>query len=146
MNILIVEDEILIALELEASLSHVGHKVIGIASNAHDAAILSAAHHIDIALIDLNLTDGATGPAIACDVMRAHGAEVIFVTANPEQLPHDLHGTFGVVRKPYGYDCFVEVISFILAIKHTFAPPPLHLTLSPRMGNVLMRWPAGAQA
>ena len=61
--ILIVEDEILVALEIESVLEELGYTVLGIAADL-EGALAYAHHHIDLALVDLNLRDGLTGPEI----------------------------------------------------------------------------------
>ncbi|MGE0725779.1 MAG: response regulator, partial [Alphaproteobacteria bacterium] len=60
-RILIVEDEILVAMELEYILREAGHDVAGIAADTSSVGRL-AAPDIDLALVDLNLRDGVTGP------------------------------------------------------------------------------------
>jgi two-component system, response regulator PdtaR len=60
-RILIVEDEFIVALNLRQIMSNMGFEVIGIAPDAATAERLAQAKP-DIALVDLNLRDGHTGP------------------------------------------------------------------------------------
>lgn len=98
-NILIVEDEMLVALELEAILEDLGYMSAGIAPDAEGALSL-AEMPIDLALVDLNLRDGLTGPEIGMRLSRDHNVTVLFLTANPRELGDGIAGTLGVLTKP----------------------------------------------
>lgn len=50
------------------------------------SAMEKASAAIDLALVDVNLMDGATGPLIAEKLASEFGIEVVFVTANPTQF------------------------------------------------------------
>jgi DNA-binding response OmpR family regulator len=97
-KILIVEDEIFVAMELEAILEDLGHQSAGIAPDLETAAEYFGMP-IDLALVDLNLRDGLTGPQIGKTLSEA-GVPVIFITANPLQLGNGVAGTIGVITKP----------------------------------------------
>jgi two-component system, response regulator PdtaR len=64
LRILIVEDEALIALELESLLQDDGHLPIGIAATAREAMALGELEP-DLALVDVHLADGPTGIDVA---------------------------------------------------------------------------------
>ena len=79
MRVLIVEDEALVALELEELLLDEGFEVVGSAANAAQAIDLGRRHRPDLALLDLNLADGATnrkdpGARTACNSCFCDGA------------------------------------------------------------------------
>lgn len=95
---LIVEDEIFVALDLERILVEAGYHVCGIAADRDGA--LAAAPGADLAFVDVNLRDGATGPAIAKCLTEEFGVKVVFVTAHPGQIA-DPDGALGYVRKPF---------------------------------------------
>ncbi|PZM09676.1 response regulator [Rhizobium tubonense] len=97
-KVLIVEDEMLIALDLEDMVESNGMSVAGIANDMVHA--MAAAPFADIALVDVNLSDGATGPEIGRMLAEKFGIAVIFMTANPEMVAEGVAGTLGVVRKP----------------------------------------------
>lgn len=94
---LIVEDEIFVALDLERILSDAGYRVVAIAADLDSA--LKVAGQCEIAFVDVNLRDGASGPTIARAMARDHGVKVVFVTANPAQI--DGAPSVGFVRKPF---------------------------------------------
>lgn len=98
-RVLIVEDEIFVALEIEQVVETAGLAVGAIA--ADQAAALEAAPYCDIALVDLNLRDGPTGPDIGMALASQYGLRVIYVTANPSQIGDASVAAMGVVIKPF---------------------------------------------
>lgn len=98
-RVLIVEDEFLIALDLEATVHSMGMEVTGFAANKDQA--LRYAPTADIAFVDVNLSDGATGPEIGLRISchEDYGVAVVFMTANPEIVAGGVKGTLGVVSK-----------------------------------------------
>ncbi|WP_028745652.1 response regulator [Rhizobium mesoamericanum] len=97
-SVLIVEDELLIAVDLESTTREMGLDVIGLATNKEQA--LRLAPMADIALVDVNLADGATGPEIGRHLVEEFGVTVVFMTANPEAVAGRMQGALGVVSKP----------------------------------------------
>lgn len=98
-KILIVEDEIFVALEIEQIVEDAGFAVSAIAADR--AAALEAASSCDIALVDLNLRDGPTGPVIGMELASRYGVRVIYVTANPSQIGEASVAALGVITKPF---------------------------------------------
>ena len=99
MRVLVVEDEVIVAFHLEAVLLEDGHRVVGLARDARSAQILADDKNPDLALVDVMLVDGETGPEIARH-LDAMCIPVLFVTASAERLPNDLAGALGIVAKP----------------------------------------------
>lgn len=124
-KILIVEDEMLVAMELEAILEDLGHSPVGIAADLSDAEQLCMLP-IDLALVDLNLRDGLTGPEIG-KRLTARGVTVLFITANPRQLGEGVAGTIGVLEKPTDEATVRAAVDYALGVRNgdcKFAPPP----------------------
>ena len=120
-RILIVEDEILVAMELEETLNDLGHTVVGIAPDRRSFEAF-ALEDIDVALVDLNLRDGATG----VDIGRAladRRAGVIFITANPGMLREGVAGTIGVLPKPASRKAVADVVEYAGRRGPMLAPP-----------------------
>jgi DNA-binding response OmpR family regulator len=109
-KVLIVEDEFLIALDLEDMVTSYGLDVVGIANSAERA--YEAAPMADIALVDVNLSDGATGPEIGRTLAENFGIAVVFMTANPEAVSQGIAGTLGVVRKPIAPRVVQETLKY----------------------------------
>ncbi len=97
--ILIIEDEIFLALDIERILEDAGYEVAGIAADRAEA--IAAAASARVAFVDINLRDGLTGALIANDLAEAYGITVVYVTANPSQINPRAPGALGVVEKPF---------------------------------------------
>ncbi|MBN9077970.1 MAG: response regulator [Rhizobiales bacterium] len=113
LKILIVEDEPLLAMDLEAQLLQMGHTVTGMASDARSAFELADGTNLDLALVDLNLRDGLTGPQIASELSRGKDTLVVFVTGSPDQIPPDYAGAVGAITKPWSPEALEQVVSLV---------------------------------
>lgn len=122
---LIVEDEILVALDLESALTEIGIDVVGIAQDRRTALELAAG--VDFALVDVNLRDGQTGPAIGRALAMEFGVKVIFVTANPALLGDGIEGAVGVMSKPFSDESISATVAFLT--QREDARPPRELRL-----------------
>lgn len=111
-RILIVEDEILVAADMEATLEDLGYAPVGIAPDLASAIALAACRP-DVALVDLNLRDGPTGAEIGARLGQ-HGIAVIFVTANPRSLGSGVPGTLGVLTKPCDEGALAQAVGYAL--------------------------------
>lgn len=109
---LIVEDQALLAMELEMILAEAGCAVVGVAMDTAGALAIAETTRPDLALVDVNLSDGMTGPQIAHRLVAEHRAAVIFLTANPEQIPDGFSGALGAVCKPFDEATIRGVVSF----------------------------------
>jgi CheY-like chemotaxis protein len=128
--ILIIEDEIFVAMDIERVLVDEGHKVVGIASDRAEA--LALADRCALALVDVNLRDGRTGPEIARELHRKSGVRTLFVTANPAQVGEGVDGAVGFVRKPFDDAMIRDAVRWALSGGHAqpdndavipFSPP-----------------------
>jgi len=133
LRVMIVEDQALLAMELELVLGESGCDVVGCAMDQAGAFAIADREHPDLALIDVNLLDGMTGPGIAQGLVTRHGAAVVFLTANPEQIPEGFAGALGAVSKPFDEDTIRAVVNFARQfIQHrTVADPPRRFRLAP---------------
>jgi two-component system, response regulator PdtaR len=100
LRVLIVEDELLIALELECLLQDAGHDVVGIAACSGEALDLSAKLDPDIAFVDIHLADGPTGVEVSRRLAAEHDVTVLFMTANAKRIPEDLPEPAGSSPSP----------------------------------------------
>lgn len=113
LRVLIVEDEALIAMELEWIVEHAGHVVIGQAADSAAAVGLATERKPDLALVDIHLLDGATGVDAARRIAGEVGALVVFTTANPKRIPDDYGLACGVIGKPYSECAMTAAIHYI---------------------------------
>jgi CheY-like chemotaxis protein len=115
LRILIVEDEILIALELESLLQDSGHDVVGIAATSEEAVALAEDMRPDLALVDIHLADGPTGVDVSRHLADALAITVLFMTANANRIPEDCAGARGVISKPYTERGVRQAIAYVTA-------------------------------
>jgi len=108
-TVLIVEDEILVALQLEDMLSDAGHRVVGIIPD--HASLRNIPDPPQVALVDLNLRDGPTGPEIARNLSEIFGTKIVYVTANPGQIGEPAPTAIGVIQKPFSQTGILAAIA-----------------------------------
>ena len=125
-RVLIVEDEILVALDLEAKLEDFGYEPVGIAADTATAYLL-ADEAPEVALVDLNLRDGLTGPQIGATLAERYGVAVLYLTANPRLLDDSRSGAIGVMGKPCDADSLRQAVEY--ALKRGEVEPPESLML-----------------
>ncbi|MGQ0456789.1 MAG: response regulator [Hyphomicrobium sp.] len=133
-KILIVEDEPILAIELESIVKEMGHDVVGVAASSRAALRIAADTQPDIALVDVHLTDGATGPDAARRLAEDGKATVLFTTSNPERVPADFANACGVLTKPYSDQSIRSAIAYITECKtegRASRPKPHMLKLAP---------------
>jgi DNA-binding response OmpR family regulator len=112
-RVLIIEDEFLIALDVADTIEQMGLKVVGFASARKHA--LALAPYADIAFVDVNLTDGRTGPEIGRLLAEEYGLTVVFMTANPEDIAGGVEGTLGVLTKPVMPEVVEKTVGYAIA-------------------------------
>ena len=133
-KVLIVEDEFLVALQLEDILDESGHVVLGNVSDL--AGIEHVCDAPDVALVDLNLRDGLTGPEVARRLSDRFGTRIIYVTANPKQIDMPAQSALGVVHKPFSRHAIDSAIAYALAEDLGVARP---IELQPLEGHTFLR-------
>ncbi|MFS4439298.1 response regulator [Paracoccaceae bacterium GXU_MW_L88] len=85
--VMIIEDEPIIAMDLETIVSDAGHQVFGVAQTHDEAVKIAAERRPDLILADIRLADESSGIDAVNDLLAAHGdVPVIFITAYPEML------------------------------------------------------------
>jgi DNA-directed RNA polymerase specialized sigma24 family protein len=85
-DILIIEDEPLIAMDLEALVEGLGHNVTGIARTRTEAVKLAAEKRPGLILADIQLADGSSGLDAVNDLLKSFEVPLIFITAYPERF------------------------------------------------------------
>jgi CheY-like chemotaxis protein len=81
LRILIVEDEAVIALELEAMLEGLGHSVVAIAASEREAVRLSHTKHPNLILMDVRLGRGGDGINAARAILQDMPVSIVFCSA-----------------------------------------------------------------
>jgi CheY-like chemotaxis protein len=85
-DILVIEDEPLIAMDIEEMVESLGHRVVGTARTRGEAAEIFKKTSPKMVLADIQLADGSSGIDAVNDILASSSIPVIFITAFPERL------------------------------------------------------------
>jgi len=116
-NILIIEDEILIAQDLKELLEEFGYEKVYRAKNFQEAIKIFDANSIDLVLLDINLHDIISGIDIAAYINKHHCIPFIYITSYADkgtidEAKHTHPG--GFLLKPYTKDQLFAKIEITL--------------------------------
>lgn len=130
-RILIIEDEALVAMELRFVLEDLGYEVAGVAAEARTARNLVRETDVDLALVDIHLSDGPTGVELGRELSQDMGVTVLYMTANPGMVREGVAGTIGVLSKPTDERAVQKAVEYALRRRKgepvEYAPPELQL-------------------
>ena len=85
-DVLIIEDEPIIAMDIETIVRDLGHSVTGVAVTRDEAVSQALARRPGLVLADIQLADDSSGIDAVKDILREFSVPVIFITAFPERL------------------------------------------------------------
>ena len=85
-NVLIIEDEPIIAADIEGLVEDLGHTVDDIVATHTDAVKAVSGKKPGLILADVQLADGSSGNEAVEEILKSHDVPVIFITAFPERL------------------------------------------------------------
>lgn len=112
MKIMIVEDEALLALELELEVESAGHVVVGTAASRKAAIDIIDASVPEFAFVDVHLSDGPSGIDIGRRLAERK-IPFVFVTGNVKRIPDDFVGALGAIEKPYTMNGLQNALTYI---------------------------------
>jgi two-component system, cell cycle sensor histidine kinase and response regulator CckA len=98
-QVLIVEDERIVAGDLRSRLRRMGYRVCGIASTGADAIRLADEHHPDLVLMDIRLDGTMDGIQAADTIKKRHNLPIIYLSAYADQSTVER----AKVTEPFGY-------------------------------------------
>ena len=128
-RVLVIEDEDILAAELQSLLETDGWLVTGVAADTAEAITLANEAKPDWAIVDLHLRDGLTGAQIGRRLTRDYAVPVLYVTSDAMSAPLDQPGVIGMFPKIFYGTNFREVLKFVEA--HLNGPcrtvPPKYL-------------------
>ncbi len=111
-DVLIIEDEPLIAIDIQMLVEELGHRVVAIARTRDEAIAAAKSGPPGLILADIQLADGSSGLDAVNQILGNFELPVIFITAYPERF---LTGTppepAFLITKPFGIDSLKAVIS-----------------------------------
>ncbi|WP_188311962.1 response regulator [Salinarimonas soli] len=106
-RVLIVEDDPLIAFDLQAIVEDAGHEVVSVCASRRDG-LAELGRGIDFALLDVDLTDGKSFPV--AQALRAQCIPFVFVSGSlRSELPAEL-GAVPFIAKPYAEAAIVRAL------------------------------------
>jgi DNA-binding NarL/FixJ family response regulator len=112
-RILVVEDDHLVAMDLEAALHEAGFAVVGTAATAEDAIALARAERPALAIMDIRLASARDGIDAALELFRGQGLRCIFATAHSDAATKQRAQParpLGWLAKPYQPRVLVETV------------------------------------
>ena len=111
-DVLIIEDEPLIALDLRGVVEELGHRVVGMARTHKEAVAAIAQAKPGLILADIQLADGSSGLEAVNEILGSLSTPVIFVTAYPERfLTGEPPEPAFLIAKPFRVDMLKAIIS-----------------------------------
>jgi DNA-binding NarL/FixJ family response regulator len=113
LRVLVVEDEALIAMELESILEQQGHEVVDAVATEADAIAAARLTRPDLVLMDVRLARGGDGAATAIRLRQELGIRSIFITAQSDQVTRARAAAAepaGFLGKPLSPDLLARLI------------------------------------
>ena len=119
-NVMIIEDEPMIAFQLKELIESLGHTMVARATTREEAVKMAADFKPGLMLVDIQLADGSSGLDAMAEIAEFHRAPSVVITAFPERL---LAGQSNepafLIPKPFRHDHVKAVISQALLAKAT---------------------------
>ena len=112
-RVLLVEDDWLISLDLEATLEAADLEVVGTAVTAGEAVNLALAHHPDLVVMDIRLQGDRDGIDAALEIYSETGIRSLFISANDDEETRNralAANPVGWLSKPFRSAQLVSVI------------------------------------
>lgn len=111
-DVLIIEDEPIIAMDLEALVESLGHTVNGVARTHGEAIDAVKTRQPGLVLADIQLADGSSGLDAVNEMLASFEVPVIFITAYPERLlTGERPEPAFLITKPFQTDTVKAIIS-----------------------------------
>ena|SRR6187402_1663392 len=124
LEVLIVEDQVLIAIHLQDLVEEAGHRASAIAHDAAGALAAAARYRPALAIMDIRLANGASGIDVARQLYQEHGIRCLFVSANIDDTVRsrvaDLE-PLGFIGKPF---LAAEVIAAVQGAANSIGVSP----------------------
>ena len=120
-RVLIVEDEHIIAADLDMKLARMGYNVVGSAVTGEEALDLAERHRPDVILMDIQLQGGMNGREAAETIRARHRIPIIFITAFAGMLPRAMQDEAPseiALSKPFSATELQECLRAVLARTH----------------------------
>jgi DNA-binding NarL/FixJ family response regulator len=116
-RVLLVEDDFVVAMDVEAALSEAGFTVVGVAASADEAVALAAAQKPSLVIMDIRLNGRRDGIDCALQLFRDHGLRCIFATAHADSESRsraEPASPIAWLPKPYTAPALVALLASVL--------------------------------
>ena len=128
-RILVVEDQAVVALDLQRTLREAGYRVVGPATSLPAVEALLARGKVDAALVD---ADAGRLAFVLADRLADAGVPVLFLTARSNPLPAR-HAGAPILEKPFSRPRLLEALATVMAaprlageeLPYAVSPPPM---------------------
>src|SRR4051812_10670015 len=156
-RILIVEDDFLVATQMEMALAEAGFEIVGVAATAEEAIALARQHRPVLGVMDIHLASKRDGVEAALELFEHQKVRCIFATAHHDEDTRKRAGPaapLGWLAKPYTMawliamvdravhdpddkaECRGQRICCPLARDRTPAPDPARIAYHPRLSSI----------
>lgn len=112
--ILLVEDDFLVGMEVEAGLEEAGYEVAGVAATAEEAVALAAARRPALVVMDIRLASDRDGIDAALEIFRTLGIRSLFASAHVDaqvRARAEAARPLGWVAKPYRVETLLAAVA-----------------------------------
>ncbi|MEO0982121.1 MAG: response regulator transcription factor [Pseudomonadota bacterium] len=117
-RILIVEDEVIVARDLETSLTEMGHSVVGMAMDAAEALSIAEEEKPDLALVDIRIKGDRDGITLAAYLKEDLPIRIVFLTSHADPETVERASTVkpsGYLLKPYTDESLFACLTVVLS-------------------------------
>jgi len=123
-DVLIIEDELLIAMDLESIVTSLGHTVQAVATTKSEALAAVESRKPGLILADVKLADGSSGLDAVKEIISEDGVPIVFITAYPEKvLTGERPEPTFLITKPFQRETVMAIISQALFFNTTARLP-----------------------
>jgi two-component system, response regulator PdtaR len=112
-RILLIEDDFLVAAQIEAALIEVGFEIAGIGASADEAIELASSQRPVLCVMDIRLAGARDGIEAAIEIFKALGVRCIFATAHFDQDARtraEKAAPLGWLQKPFSMASLVAAV------------------------------------
>ena len=112
-RILLIEDDFLVATQIEAALIDAGFAIAGVGSSADEAIELASSRRPVLCVMDIRLAGSRDGIEAAIEIFKAHGIRCIFATAHADaeaRVRAEKAVPLGWLQKPFSMTSLIAAI------------------------------------
>jgi DNA-binding response OmpR family regulator len=119
MNVLVVEDDLLLADSLVDALLDVGHVACGVASTVMEAVALARLHRPDVGILDMQLRGQERGSDIPVELAESNDLGqmgILYITGNADRVDQEARFGHACLTKPYRLQALSDALNIVREI------------------------------